>query len=121
MAIEWTHPDLRMFEHKEGHANWEIDSLSSSELFYESPIKGPDGRPLKLPANILKHFYVFGRFLGLALWYELCLGQTFGLTVLGPLRSFDSISRSLFEWRDNNVDAEHKHFLLNAIKLYEEA
>lgn len=112
MGLEWTHTDLRMFQ-LSGIDNWEIDLLSSSELFYANPKEN-------VKPNILKHFYILGRFLAFSLLHKQCIGQPFGLTVFGPLRGYEKIPRHLFEWIDSTVDEAHKNGILLIIQKYEE-
>lgn len=94
MTEEWMHDDMKMMLKRQDGV-WEIDELSNSEMF--NKIRPP------IQAKALKHFYVFGRFLGLAMWLGVPLGAELGLSILGPLRGMQSIPLKVHQWANKGV------------------
>ena len=68
---------------------FEIDPVTTA-----FPTDEKTGKPI---LDILKHFYVFGRFLGLTLWIGKHMGVPFGPTVLLPLQGEEEVPLSRFE------------------------
>ena len=80
---------------------YEIDYVSGSAF-------SPLAKQLEMPPTVLKHYYVFGRFLALAWWAKLTLGVHFGPTILLPLQGYDHVPMGLIEAMNSTVAKEER-------------